>query len=321
MDLHAAVMVSMLGVSRSRASAVFKELRQARSCGSGRGRPGCARACAARIECASKTARADPRTRAIAAARRGRNRAVAWFDSAYPALLNCIPDPPPVLWTRGDLAVLSLPAVAIVGSRAATPYALDVAVEAGAASSPVAALRSSAASRAASTPPHIAGRSRRTGRRSQCWARVWIAFIPPSTEVLPKPSAGRALVMSELAPGGLPLAGALPAPQPDHQWHITRGRRGRGIGEERIADYRSLRDGAGSGRDGGPGERAVGPQSRLPQPVEGRGKGCRDVRTISSKSSAGPRHGPRVAHHSRPRARTRSSRTWSPGRPTNSMHS
>ena len=28
MDLHAAVMVSMLGVSRSRASAVFKELRQ-----------------------------------------------------------------------------------------------------------------------------------------------------------------------------------------------------------------------------------------------------------------------------------------------------
>src|SRR3970282_1906116 len=38
----------------------------------------------------------------------------------------CTPDPPPVLWTRGNLAVPSRPAVAIVGSRAATPYALQV---------------------------------------------------------------------------------------------------------------------------------------------------------------------------------------------------
>jgi DNA processing protein len=36
-------------------------------------------------------------------------------------------DPPPVLWVRGCLDALARPAVAIVGSRAATPYALEVA--------------------------------------------------------------------------------------------------------------------------------------------------------------------------------------------------
>jgi DNA processing protein len=48
-------------------------------------------------------------------------------DHRYPALLSCITDPPPVIWVRGSLESLSLPTVAIVGSRAATPYARDVA--------------------------------------------------------------------------------------------------------------------------------------------------------------------------------------------------
>ncbi len=48
-------------------------------------------------------------------------------DSRYPALLSCITDPPPVLWAMGDLGALGRPTVAIVGSRAATPYARDVA--------------------------------------------------------------------------------------------------------------------------------------------------------------------------------------------------
>jgi len=57
---------------------------------------------------------------------------IPWFDPAYPALLDCIPDPPPVLWVRGDPAVLRKPAVAIVGSRAATEYARQVARRLGA---------------------------------------------------------------------------------------------------------------------------------------------------------------------------------------------
>ena len=53
--------------------------------------------------------------------------AVPWSHAAYPAALTAIADPPPVLWTRGNIDALSTPAVAIVGSRAATPYGLAVA--------------------------------------------------------------------------------------------------------------------------------------------------------------------------------------------------
>ena len=42
-------------------------------------------------------------------------------DPAYPALLLEIPDPPPILYVRGDLTRVRCP-VAIVGSRHATPY-------------------------------------------------------------------------------------------------------------------------------------------------------------------------------------------------------
>jgi DNA processing protein len=52
---------------------------------------------------------------------------IAWFDPRYPALLECTNDPPPVLWVKGDSALAGRPCVAIVGSRAATKYALDVA--------------------------------------------------------------------------------------------------------------------------------------------------------------------------------------------------
>jgi len=52
---------------------------------------------------------------------------IPWSDAAYPVALTTIVDPPPVLWTRGGVASLSTPAVAIVGSRAASQYGLAVA--------------------------------------------------------------------------------------------------------------------------------------------------------------------------------------------------
>jgi DNA processing protein len=53
--------------------------------------------------------------------------AIPWSAAAYPVALTTIVDPPPVLWTRGRAAALGAPAVAIVGSRAASPYGLAVA--------------------------------------------------------------------------------------------------------------------------------------------------------------------------------------------------
>src|SRR5438067_8006185 len=48
-------------------------------------------------------------------------------DTRYPAALAAIHDPPPVLWTRGRADSLRGPMVAVVGSRAASPYAIQVA--------------------------------------------------------------------------------------------------------------------------------------------------------------------------------------------------
>jgi len=47
----------------------------------------------------------------------------------YPALLRAIPDPPPVLWLRGEAppALLARPSVAIVGARACSSYGRSVA--------------------------------------------------------------------------------------------------------------------------------------------------------------------------------------------------
>ena len=52
---------------------------------------------------------------------------VGWRDSRYPRQLDALDDRPPVLWLKGDATVLARPAVAIVGSRAASPYAVAVA--------------------------------------------------------------------------------------------------------------------------------------------------------------------------------------------------
>ena len=134
---------------------------------------------------------------------------VAWFDPAYPALLNCIPDPPPVLWTRGDLAVLSLPAVAIVGSRAATPYALDVAAR----------LAGELAARGVAVVSGLARGVDSAAHRGTLEANgPTIAVLGSGLDrVYPAEHRGLAdtisrsgVVMSELAPGGLPLAEHFP---------------------------------------------------------------------------------------------------------------
>jgi DNA processing protein len=58
---------------------------------------------------------------------RGGMRVVTAFDAEYPPLLAEISDPPFLLYSSGNLERLRLPAVGVVGSRAATRYGRDVA--------------------------------------------------------------------------------------------------------------------------------------------------------------------------------------------------
>ena len=53
------------------------------------------------------------------------NRIVTLADSAYPPALLTMPDPPPLLYVKGRLDLLQARAVAIVGSRSATPQGID----------------------------------------------------------------------------------------------------------------------------------------------------------------------------------------------------
>ncbi len=65
----------------------------------------------------------------LAECRRTRVTPVALDGSAYPAALLHLSDPPPVIYHRGDLSVLSVPGVVIVGSRRATAYGRRTAAE------------------------------------------------------------------------------------------------------------------------------------------------------------------------------------------------
>jgi DNA processing protein len=132
MDLLNAVALTLIpGISRSRAAAVFKHL-----AAESRGAITLEEVVAAcgRDADADRLAR-DARQEAAPLLQRAAAAAIAVLpcdDERYPALLREIVDPPPVLWVRGSAAVLSRPAIAIVGSRAATPYALEVAGRLGA---------------------------------------------------------------------------------------------------------------------------------------------------------------------------------------------
>lgn len=125
MDLLDAVALSMLpGISRPRAAAAYKLLR--------------AELTQITLEAVASVCGRDVDAHVLAAdARREAARLldaaatdvhpVQVEDPEYPPLLREIADPPPVLWVRGDRSALSRPAVAIVGSRAASAYALEVA--------------------------------------------------------------------------------------------------------------------------------------------------------------------------------------------------
>jgi len=65
----------------------------------------------------------------ISAAELADQRLLIPADNEFPARLRSIPDPPPVLFTRGDLGLLDRPAVAIVGSRNHTRYGAEVAAD------------------------------------------------------------------------------------------------------------------------------------------------------------------------------------------------
>jgi DNA processing protein len=128
MDLQRAVALSVLpGISRPRAAAVFKALTD-QSGNHPISVEEVVEFCRTDADVPAIVAEALDAAAALlgAALARGIVPVPIWAPE-YPALLRTIADPPPVLWVHGRVAALAGPAVAVIGSRAATPYALAVA--------------------------------------------------------------------------------------------------------------------------------------------------------------------------------------------------
>ena len=103
----------------------------------------------------------------------------------------------------------SQPAIALVGSRAATPHGLDDGAGIGRATSPRPASSSCRVWRAASTRRRMPPRSRPTAAPSACSAVASIACTRPSTDIW-RATCSAGAVVSEFPPGVPPLAHHFP---------------------------------------------------------------------------------------------------------------
>jgi DNA processing protein len=131
-------------------------------------------------------------------------RGLFWSDPEYPPMLSAIVDPPPVLWVRGAPAALIPPAVAVVGSRAGSPYALAVAEKLAAALAERGVVVVSGLARGVDSAAHRGALSANgiTVAVLGCGADL---VYPAEHRALAREIAASGAVISELAPRTAPL--------------------------------------------------------------------------------------------------------------------
>jgi DNA processing protein len=145
----------------------------------------------------------------LARARAGRITPIAWSDPRYPPALGSIVDPPPVLWTLGRLECLLGPAVAIVGSRAASSYALEVGFALGEQLGTRGVRVVSGLARGVDSAAHR-GCLAAAGSTIAVFGSGPDVIYPPENADLAEQIAKSGLLVSELPPGTPPLAGHFP---------------------------------------------------------------------------------------------------------------
>jgi DNA processing protein len=149
---------------------------------------------------------------ALEAARKRGIRAVPRGSPEYPSRLASIPDPPAVLWTRGALGPC-LQAVAIVGSRFATPHGLEVGARLGQGLARAGFDVVSGLARGVDAASHR-GALRGGGRTiAVLGCGIDVVYPPEHAQLAEEIATGGALV-SEFAPG-----------VPPHGWHFPRRNR------------------------------------------------------------------------------------------------
>ena len=167
--------------------------------------PGISRACASAIKATPISAgrRLVEETTALGA------RILIPDDAEYPALLRAIPEPPPVLFALGDLALLARPALAIVGSRDHTAYGDTVARTAAAAAARAGIVIVSGMARGLDAVAHAAALDADGGTIGVLGNGLGVIY-PTANRRLYERVAERGLLLTEFPPGERPNAGSFP---------------------------------------------------------------------------------------------------------------
>lgn len=136
-------------------------------------------------------------------AERAAIQVIAWNDRNFPTSLATLTDLPPALWFQGELATAQAPAIAIVGSRAASAVAIETASRLAA---DVAAAGITVVSGLARGVDSVAHRAAlRTGRTIAVLGSGLDCVYPAEHAPLAKQIARTGLVLSEFPPGAPPL--------------------------------------------------------------------------------------------------------------------
>lgn len=145
----------------------------------------------------------------IAAVRAAGARYLFHDDPAYPALLNELSGAPPILTFRGDAALLTRPAVAIVGARNASAAALKLARQFGEALAADGRLVVSGLARGIDGAAHEGALA--TGATAGVIAGGIDVVYPPEHADLQERIAGEGVLLAECAPGTEPQARHFPS--------------------------------------------------------------------------------------------------------------
>jgi DNA processing protein len=129
---------------------------------------------------------------------------IAWNDRRFASALLTIPDMPPALWFRGALDAFDAPAVAIVGSRAASAVALETAARLGADLAALGVIVVSGLARGVDSAAHRG--ALKTGRTIAVLGSGLDCLYPREHGALASEIAREGLVVSEYPPGTPPLA-------------------------------------------------------------------------------------------------------------------
>ena len=169
-------------------------------------------------------------------------------DADYPVSLGALPQPPPVLWVMGLPHLLAHPALAVVGSRRATPQGLN---DARAFSRHLAQAGLTIVSGLAEGIDGAAheGALDTLGSTVAVLAHGLDRIFPPMHRELAHRIAGQGALVSEY-PLGTPALPPLSRTQSPDQRSVAGRAGGRSHSGQRLADHGAFRNGAGTGGDG-----------------------------------------------------------------------